>query len=1074
MTGRYTKTLRRILPLLLGLALLALPSLAAAAPTGSTFLVSRPDGTGPLSALSDNSSIGPLAVSSDGRYVAFFSAADGFAPGADPRVMNLYVRDTTTNTTTLVSRSDGLNGVGINADVQTNERAQIGIAVQPGTQTVDGPHDRPHVLVVFSTKATNLVDHVAGAAPPTNGREAVWMRDVTAGTTYLVSRASGAAGAPADGPSFEPSIAAGPHGPIVAFASRSTNLERTGPMPPITSVYLRDLNKGVTQVVSCASSPSRPCMPLGPSFEPSLRFIDSVGVGGPTMCPTGERCAMVAFTTADPSLVVGPPTGSDDTQIIVARALEKADGSGLAAFDQWATGSVVWLAPTTLGNGSSQGPSLSPDGFGVAFVSQATNLDPFGPPVPPGTTQAYFHSLGAPFPTGVVSVSKDGTGVLFAQGSSVAEVSVGGSFNSQRFGFSTAATNLGFPGGRFLRAYQVLPVTETASLLDRSAGSTGAIGNGSSSEVALSADGSTAVFVSESSNLGAGGGNDFARVYRRRIDPKAPGFNSLQLVSRPSGTAAFSQDSKQAAIPSRAISSDGRYVAFQSSADDLSSADDDGLVNIFVRDTVSGTTTLVSRANGAGGIAADQSSQLNGLSENGQRVLFTTSAANLGTGQQGEHAYVRDLAAQTTTIVTRVNGPTGPITPGIGFSISGDGNRVAFRSDRPLDPDASLGGHLYIRDLAAQTTILADRKNGINGRSAGGEPIDASLDRDGSRVAWTTVASLELPGQVASHLRRVYVRDLIAGTTVLASRADKANGAEADGPSQAPALNAAGDVVAFESEAINLDPPVNERSIWIRRLTTGQTELVSRANGAAGQPANEPSFAPSIDASGDRVAFLTHANNFNPNPNEEGPPTPGSPVYVRDMKAKTTELVSRVNGVNGSRAEPAGFGGASISASGDCVAFAGSGANYTDAYASADFLIVRERVLRGSCGPSTIPAAGVAEAPEPPALSRLQVRPPRFHVGGPDGGARISFELSAASRVTLGFDRLVAGRAGAKPALRRVGRLTVNGRAGANTFGFSGRLRGRAMRPGRYRWTATPAQGKTITGRFVVVSAPRS
>jgi TolB protein len=1066
--------LKRLLPLLLGLALLALPSLASAAPAGSTFLVSRPDGTGPLPMLSDNDSIGPLAVSDDGRYVAFLSHADGFAPGANPEVLNLFVRDTATNTTTLASRSDGLNGAGVNADVETAARAQIGIAVQAGSQLIDAPHDRPHVLVAFSTKATNLVDHVDGAAP-TAGLEAVWMRDVTAGTTYLVSRASTLAGAPpgapADGPSFQPSIAAGPNGPLVAFASRSTNLELSGPTPAVTSVYLREVEEGATQAVSCSS---RPCNPGGPSFEPSLRFVDSVGAQGPEMCPMGERCAIVAFTTADPLLLVGATAPSDNTQIVAARARVRADGTGLRRFDQWAIGSTVWLQPTTLGNGPSRGPSLSPNGDGVAFVSQATNLDPFGPPPPPGSTQAYFHFLGAPFPTGVVSVSKDSSGLPFAQSSAAGEVSVGGPVGSRRFGFSTAATNLGFPSTGTSRAYQVLPVAEPASLLDRAAGASGAVGNGRSGEVALSADGSTAVFVSESGNLGAGGGSDFDRVYRRRIDPNASGFNTLQLVSRPGGTGAFSAGSKRANISHSAISADGRYVAFESNADDLSTADDDQLVNVFVRDTVNGTTMLVSRANGAGGAAADAPSKLNGISENGQRVLFTTSAQNLGAGQSGEHAYARDLAAQTTTLVTRVNGPTGAIANGLGLSISGDGNRVAFRSPRPLDPDAGTREHLYVRDLAAQSTILADRENGINGRAAGAAPIDASLDRDGSRVAWNTTASLQLTGGVGAGLPQVFVRDLAAGTTVLASRADGPGGVEGDGSSGAPALNAAGDVVAFESEAINFKPSVNERSIWVRRLTTGRTELVSRANGAAGQPANEPSFAPSIDASGERIAFITHANNFNPNPNEEGPPTPGSPAYVRDMKAKTTELVSRVNGTSGARAEPAGFGGVSISASGDCVAFSGTGANYTDAYASADFNVVRERVLRGSCGPSSIPSAGVAEPPtEPPVLSRLQMRPTRFHVGGPDGGTRITFQLSEASPVTLAFDRMVRGARASRLVPRRVGRLTVQGSAGANSIRFSGRLRGRPLRPGRYRWTATPLRGQPMRGRFVVVKAPR-
>jgi TolB protein len=1055
--------LKRSLPLLLALAALALPSAAAAAPAGSTFLVSRPDGTGPLAPLTDNSSVGPLAVSDEGRYVAFLSQADGFAPGADPRFLNLYVRDTVANTTTLASRSDGLNGVGVNADVEWTDRAQIGITVQPGTRFMDAPHDRPHVLVVFSTEATNLVDHSDRTAPPTQGREAVWMRDVTAGTTYLVNRLNTFTG-PMEGRAYQPSIAAGPRGPLIAFAFRPVT---NG--PPVGSVYVREMAENFTRQISC--SVFRCGILSGVSEEPSLRFVDNTENGGSDFCPAGEQCAVVAFTTRD-KVILGTVIDPNVSQIAVSRALEKHDGTGLAEADFGKNASVVWREPRQLGNASSRDPSLAPDGSAVAFVSEATNLDPIGPPLPPGNpNEGYVHSG---LNTGIVSVTENAAGNPIPADSNVTQISIGGAGSAWRYGFTTGASNFGFPSdGFFMRAFQVLPVNEPASLLDRPAGASGVAGNSPSGEVALSADGTTAVFVSGSGNLNTGVGEDFSRVYRRRIDPRASGFNSLQLVSRPSGTGAFASDAKRPTITHSAISADGRYVAFESDADDLSSADDDRLRNVYVRDTVSGTTTLVNRASGANGAAADAPAQLNGISENGQRVLFTTRAGNLGVSRQVEHAFVRDLAAQTTTVVTRANGPTGTISSGDGMSISGDGNRVAFRSGQPLDPDGGDGAHLYIRDLAAQTTTLADREDGVAGRAARAQPEEASLDRDGSRVAWTTRVGMNLPGQVGVHLLRVYVRDLAAGTTMLASRADGALGAEVDGDSGAPALNAAGDVVAFESDAINLGN-VSERSIWIRRLSTGRTELVSRANGPAGRSANQPAFNPSIDASGERVAFVTHANNFGPNPNEEGPPTPGSPTYVRDMKAKTTELVSRVNGVAGARAEPAGFGAVSISASGDCVAFVGSGLNYTDAYASADFTAVRERVLRGSCGPTSVPSAGVAEpAPEPPVLSRLQMKPTRFHVGGPDGGARISFQLSADSPVTLAFDRMIRGARTSRLGSRRVGHITVQGHAGANTIRFSGRLRGRPLRPGRYRWTATPLQGSAATGRFLVVRAPR-
>src|SRR4051812_39363204 len=90
--------------------------LSAAAPAGAgvlgrTLVVSTPDvGRPALVPFDNNSRAGGL--SSDGRYSAFASDADGFADGADPHVENVFVRDAQTGVTTLVSRSDGEDGAG--------------------------------------------------------------------------------------------------------------------------------------------------------------------------------------------------------------------------------------------------------------------------------------------------------------------------------------------------------------------------------------------------------------------------------------------------------------------------------------------------------------------------------------------------------------------------------------------------------------------------------------------------------------------------------------------------------------------------------------------------------------------------------------------------------------------------------------------------------------------------------------------------------------------------------------------------------------------------------------------------
>src|SRR4051812_34044466 len=203
--------MRSIALLSLVALVLLLPGTAAAAGPGSTQLVSRPDGPGPAPAGYDNQSATPGALSDDGRYAVFTSAADGFAPGADPTVDNVFLRDTKTGATTFVSRSDGPDGAGVNVG-----------AFEPDIAVTAGGH----VLVTFTTSATNLVDHETGAVVPPQDTNGVGRRAAPAGRTTLVSR-TGPNGAAADRQSGGSSLGVTAGGPVVAFESSAHNLGAT-------------------------------------------------------------------------------------------------------------------------------------------------------------------------------------------------------------------------------------------------------------------------------------------------------------------------------------------------------------------------------------------------------------------------------------------------------------------------------------------------------------------------------------------------------------------------------------------------------------------------------------------------------------------------------------------------------------------------------------------------------------------------------------------------------------------------------------------------------------------------------
>ena len=101
-------------------------------------------------------------------------------------------------------------------------------------------------FVVFATTATTLDPADADAAVPD-----VYVRDLQAGVTTLVSRADGPDGAKGDGASDAPAISA--DGRYVAFVSEAANLDPAKTDAAVTGVFLRDLREHTTTLVSRAS-----------------------------------------------------------------------------------------------------------------------------------------------------------------------------------------------------------------------------------------------------------------------------------------------------------------------------------------------------------------------------------------------------------------------------------------------------------------------------------------------------------------------------------------------------------------------------------------------------------------------------------------------------------------------------------------------------------------------------------------------------------------------------------------------------------------------------------------------------
>ena len=135
---------------------------------------------------------------------------------------------------------------------------------------------------------------------------------------------------------------------------------------------------------------------------------------------------------------------------------------------------------------------------------------------------------------------------------------------------------------------------------------------------------------------------------------------------------------------------------------------------VYLRDLAAATTTLVSRADGAGGALPDSDATDGHISADGRHVTFLSTATNLGVvGGAIAHVYLRDVAAGTTLLVDRATGADGAIGNGDAFSSSpsADGRLVVFTTRAnnldPADPGPSILTDVYVRDTVAATTTLA-------------------------------------------------------------------------------------------------------------------------------------------------------------------------------------------------------------------------------------------------------------------------------------------------------------------------------------------------------------------------------
>jgi Tol biopolymer transport system component len=360
--------------------------------------------------------------------------------------------------------------------------------------------------------------------------------------------------------------------------------------------------------------------------------------------------------------------------------------------------------------------------------------------------------------------------------------------------FSSQATNL-VPGDGN-RAGDVFRHDRFTSETVRVSVSSAGIEGDASSDVgyapSISADGRFVVFISGATNLVPGDTNRKYDVFVRDL--------VLGQTVRASESAAGGQANESSFYAS--ISADGRFVAFSSEADDLVPGDTNGVDDVFVRDLATGA--IVRASVDAGGLEADGDSYEPVLSADGRYVAFSSEASNLAAGDanQVSDVFLKDTLTGATILVSANAGGSSGNGYSASPSLSADGRIVAFVS---LASDLAAGDlngfeDAFVRDVSRGVTRLASVST--RGQQADDDTYyGPSISADGRFVAFNSTAySLVVPDAFGGH--DVYLRDLVSGVTTR----DSVNtaGVQGNGDSYAPSVSADGRFVAFKSAATNL------------------------------------------------------------------------------------------------------------------------------------------------------------------------------------------------------------------------------------------------------------------------------
>lgn len=410
----------------------------------------------------------------------------------------------------------------------------------------------------------------------------------------------------------------------------------------------------------------------------------------------------VAFQSDDETLVTGDSNTFSDiflhdretgTTIRVSRGLESAQPDG-----------------------DSSNPAISANGRYIAFESDAKNLvvDDLN-----AQLDIFVYDRDTQITTRV-SVGTGGVeGTQFSYSPSI-------SADGQLIAFASYSPNLVTPDSNSKSDIFVYDLT--GSSIERISS---ADADDAAFDPFISADGRYVAYRSLATNLVENDANDAADIFL---------FDRLNLTTvRVSVNSSGEEANGGSATPS--LSGDGRYVVFESAANNLVTGDSNGVSDIFLHDTIDGSTLRVNHSSG-GQQAFDGGSSRGVISADGQFVAFVSLANTLVQGDNNEmnDIFVRSLV-DDTTVRANVNNSGQQAAGGHSArpAISADGTYVTFHSGAVNLVTGDSNGLTDI--FVARQRATPNTPEGLTAQTDGETRIaltwDDVLGETGYRLEWS-------------------------------------------------------------------------------------------------------------------------------------------------------------------------------------------------------------------------------------------------------------------------------------------------------------------------------------------------